>query len=837
MNTSDPVQLLLSKLDGVKPSGTGKWIARCPAHADVQQSLGIKFPGDNGAVILTCYAGCDTKQIVAALGMGMSDLWSPKEKPARAARPQIVATYDYVEENGTLLYQAVRYRPKGFKQRRPDGRGWSWNLGDAPRVPYHLPELIAAVQAGKVVFICEGEKDVDALRAIGLTATTNAAGAEKWRPEYVPFFQGAHVVILPDNDEPGRKHARTVARALHPVAASLRVVQLPDLPVKGDVSDWLKAGGSASDLRQIAKAAPLWEPTEEDTDADQADDSALTEGLPAIETNHRRLREQSADALSAILSSNDPPTVFVRAGRLARVESDEDDRAGIAEFDEAMLRGHMDRCANWISTSDRRGAIPIHPPAAVVKDLLSLPQWPGVPALSGIVTAPLVAPDGTLRTEPGYLPDARVYYHAPGTLALPDNTPTPENISAAKTLLLDTLMRDFPFVDQSSRAHALALLLLPFVRLLIPGPTPFHLIDAPTAGTGKSLLAELVSIPFVPGAAIPTTAAEDEDEWRKKITSSLLRGPSHFWVDNIQRRLVSGQLAAAITAVEWSDRRLGQSEDVTLPVRCVWVGTGNNATLSDEITRRTLWIRLDARVERPWLREGFHIGDIKAWARQERPKLIAAALTLVRAWLEAGRPKYSGKPLGSFERWSEIIGGILETIEVPGFLANASELYDRLDPEREAWGAFLTKWHKEYGDNPKGVSEIFPLATEDGLLLEALGPGSEQSQKIALGRLLRNKRDRIYGEYRLCGAKGKARAAQYVVSIVSVMSSLDPNAETYTENVQADTLIESGGIDSKDSLYSHAPVDYEPVDTEGISDPFSDDDFDPFGDEDQKAED
>ena len=184
-----------------------------------------------------------------------------------SGKPKIVATYDYRDEADKLLFQVIRYLPKSFKQRRPIGSGeWDWHLVDAKTkeplvrlVPYRLPELLAA-PAVWAVAIVEGEKDVDRLAKVGIVATTCAIGAGKWRSEYAEHFRGRKVVILPDNDEVGRKHAQQVAASLHGVAGSVRVVELPGLPEKGDVSDWLDQGGTKIKLVDLVLATSEWAP-------------------------------------------------------------------------------------------------------------------------------------------------------------------------------------------------------------------------------------------------------------------------------------------------------------------------------------------------------------------------------------------------------------------------------------------------------------------------------------------------------------------------------------------------------------------------------------------------
>ncbi|MGB9826369.1 MAG: AAA family ATPase, partial [Desulfofundulus sp.] len=187
--------------------------------------------------------------------------------PMKSQRGEIVATYDYRDEDGNLLFQVVRTEPKGFFQRRPDGKGsWVNRLDNVRLVPYRLPEVLEAVRRGLPVYVVEGEKDADNLARLGLVATTNPGGAGKWRPEFSEYLRGADVVILPDNDEVGKRHARQVAQSLAGKAASIKILELPDLPPKGDVSDWFAAAGPdgetqrLEELLRLAAEAPEWQP-------------------------------------------------------------------------------------------------------------------------------------------------------------------------------------------------------------------------------------------------------------------------------------------------------------------------------------------------------------------------------------------------------------------------------------------------------------------------------------------------------------------------------------------------------------------------------------------------
>jgi len=249
MSTAAPAWAVLEKRGGLVTIGKDRHMAACPAHADDKRSLQITA-GDR-ALLLKCFAGCKLESVTEALGVKMSDLFAPTDRPRTPAPTpgKVVARYDYVDEHGVLLYQVERLDPKSFRQRKPEGEGWSYKLGDVRRVLYRLPDLLAS--APRPVCLVEGEKDCDNLRRLGLVATTIAGGAGAWRPEYAEPLQGRTVVILPDNDEPGRQFAMQASTWL---LRSLIVV-LPGLPEKGDASDWIAAGGTARQLGELARAA------------------------------------------------------------------------------------------------------------------------------------------------------------------------------------------------------------------------------------------------------------------------------------------------------------------------------------------------------------------------------------------------------------------------------------------------------------------------------------------------------------------------------------------------------------------------------------------------------
>ena len=255
-----PVDLVLSRLSHVKRV-SGGYMARCPAHDDKNPSLSIT-EGNDGRVLLKCFAGCSTEEIVKALGLTMSDLFPPNDKPQKK-KADVLPTYFYTDEKGKIIFGIVRTPQKQFMAVHLDGDGWAYGMGGANPTIYNLPKVIDAVNKGELVFVVEGEKDADNLTMLGFMATTNPFGAGKWHAEYSNYLKNADVVIIPDNDEVGRRHAEQVARSLIGKAKRIRLLELPNLPTKGDVSDWLEAGGTKEELLSLAEQAPLYEPKDE----------------------------------------------------------------------------------------------------------------------------------------------------------------------------------------------------------------------------------------------------------------------------------------------------------------------------------------------------------------------------------------------------------------------------------------------------------------------------------------------------------------------------------------------------------------------------------------------
>ena len=231
----DPTERLLSLLASVRVTGENQYLARCPAHEDAHASLSVSRSDSAGSCLVKCQAGCETSAVLNAIGLTMKDLFPSVRSNGTSS---IVAEYDYRDAASQLLYQVIRFNPKDFRQRKPNGHGgYVWKLGTTPRVLFRLPELLAA-DPSAWVFVVEGEKDVLTLAKLGLIGTCNPGGAEKWNclSDY-SALHGRRVCIITDRDDPGRRHGQDVAARLQGKAAMVRVIE--PLGTGKDISDWL----------------------------------------------------------------------------------------------------------------------------------------------------------------------------------------------------------------------------------------------------------------------------------------------------------------------------------------------------------------------------------------------------------------------------------------------------------------------------------------------------------------------------------------------------------------------------------------------------------------------
>jgi putative DNA primase/helicase len=512
--------------------------------------------------------------------------------------------------------------------------------------------------------------------------------------------------------------------------------------------------------------------------ASHASEGAVGRPRPTISV-HDPLHEKVAAATAALILANDPqfPRVLVRGNTLVRVA----ERGELEELDADSLRVEVSAAAQFEKTVKNEPCA-VDPPVDVCRALRSADsaEYGDLSRVDRIVDVPVLSASGRLITEPGYHAADRVYYlPAPGLEGVgPFSVDLVDDVERARRLLLDELLGDFDFVDESSRANAMALLLLPFVRDFIGDtPTPLHGILAPQPGVGKTFLAQAALIPGC--GLVPAQAAAEGEEWRKRITSSLLNGSPAVLLDNL-REVESGALAGSLTSPMWQDRILGESRIVSLPNRAAWVVTGNNLRVSSENVQRMVWIDLDPgdhEVARKRGKGAFRHPDLHAWAVNNRGDLVAAALTLVKFWLDQIHPEVTGpqsdhaeaprvyyqrlddgrvvgdRTMGSFEHWASVIGGILAANGIEGFLANRDRLELEADDELHDAADFLASWHA-LNLNPVEASELRARCTS-GELRDRLPASLVGSRDLPrdLGNWLRDHKGQRIGGYQLVREK------------------------------------------------------------------------------------
>lgn len=442
--------------------------------------------------------------------------------------------------------------------------------------------------------------------------------------------------------------------------------------------------------------------------------------LPPINISNRQLRDISGESIAALRQANDPPQLFIRSGEMVYIGIDEESRPKILAATESHLRGRLARSADFYRSTDS-GDRSVPPPVDAVKDIFSLPpdRW-GLPALNAIVEVPTLRRDGTLVDTPGYDRQSRLFYAPVRNLRLP---PMPEEICSdhvdiAKTLI-DEAIGEFPYADESSRANLYGLLLTPILRPALGGCTPLALVDAPQAGTGKSLLVDVFAMITTGRPAPMMPYPKSDEEMEKRIGSSLLGGRSMICFDNLEGVLHSPSLALVLTAKDYETRILGVSENMLVPNQATWVVTGNNIRPSGDMPRRCYHIRLDAQMSRPYQGRQFKHANLLEWVGTHRAELLHALLVIARSWFSVGAPCRVQDPLGSFESWHRTIGSILDYAGIDGFLGNLTEFLDQADETANQWESFLLVLG-EYFEKEFTVAELIERIGDSDRLRKAL---------------------------------------------------------------------------------------------------------------------
>jgi hypothetical protein len=466
---------------------------------------------------------------------------------------------------------------------------------------------------------------------------------------------------------------------------------------------------------------------------------------PAIDITNEA---EGIQAIVGAMAKGQFPDLYKRAGAPCWVGEDEEGHPTINALASENLRAYLQENAlTYAVVEDKETAgtreVWTLPHPRTCATILGRRDWP-LPRLRGIVTSPVIRPDGTLLAEPGYDEPTGLFLHPRSTLRRLSQRVTGEAVTRAKAIVLDQMLADFPWQDPKvDRANYLGMLLTPILRHYFHGPTPMLVITANDQGSGKTLLKDIFGYCY--GISSPTWS-QSEEELRKSITAQLhTKGQPVVVFDNLPNGFVinSATLSNLLTGEYWGDRLLGASTSVQVRNDRVWILTGNSLKTGGDNERRTVWARLWVDEPDADQRGGFTVGPLRPWLRSNASTVVAALVTMVRAWLADGA-KIVEVRKGDYGEWASIVAGVLDYLEVPGWLAGRG---DSRDAEKQIWGRLFVTWREKFAD--QGVTSGAALAALIDLAPPSRAKRGEIPSKQEFGQMLSAHQDRYIGNYRL----------------------------------------------------------------------------------------
>jgi hypothetical protein len=455
-----------------------------------------------------------------------------------------------------------------------------------------------------------------------------------------------------------------------------------------------------------------------------------------------------ADALDGVLrlmSEGRLPDLYKRSGGPCWVHQDDRGNPQVQQLGTDNLRAYLaDHVVSYVVKKDVDGVATEDRELLMPKTcgtILGRKDWP-LPRLRGIVTSPVVRQDGTLLQAPGYDPVSGLYLQPRVPLRRLQPQVTRESLEKARQIVLDEMLADFPWAQNADRAHYLGALLTPILRPHFHGPTPMFIITATAPGSGKSLLKDVFKALY--GTA-ETAWPENDTELRKSITTQLYTtGQPVVVLDNLPNGYVirSPVLSSLLTQEDWGDRVLGSTASVTMPNDRLWIVTGNALRTGGDNGRRAMWVRLDPDCPDPDQRDGFRVGDLRPWLRAKASTVVAALVTMVRAWLAAGAPTVRVRK-GDYSEWASMLAGLLAFLEVDGWMADRDQVQDQ-DDELQEWQAFLEMWREKLGDQPVQTGAVIAALPD-----HVPRKGDDLPSAKQLGAWLKSREGRYFGTHKL----------------------------------------------------------------------------------------
>lgn len=482
--------------------------------------------------------------------------------------------------------------------------------------------------------------------------------------------------------------------------------------------------------------------------------------------------------------------IYVRGRKLTRVVRDKgrsdwmrrpDGSPEIAQIRPAALVEQLSRAAVWITVRKGRGGEPTPtrtiPPGWVAAALAEREEW-DLPHIEGVAESPVFRADGTILDEPGYDPDTRLLYDPRGEWYPP--VPAEPTHADATQALADLLapFSEFPFIDDSARAATAALILSLVGRAAISGQVPLFSAQAPTPGSGKGLLIAAASLIGTGRLAPMMAQAADDEENRKRLLALAIESPRLIVIDNVEGTFGTPSLAMAMTTGEIRDRKLGATETVAATLRSVWAITGNNVQFKSDFGRRVVPIDLDPQIERPESRR-FKRRDLLGWVEEQRPRLVVAALTVLRAFVTAGRPDQGLDPVGSYESWDRLVRRAVYWAGGVDPMGGVARVQAEADDDTDRIRVLLHAWRMSLGGRSVTANEALRWAeSSDSDLKDAMAAFCKDGKATArgIGYALRKLQGRIVSglKIRRDGAD-RTNNAKWVVDDAS-RANTDDNA-------------------------------------------------------------
>jgi len=468
---------------------------------------------------------------------------------------------------------------------------------------------------------------------------------------------------------------------------------------------------------------------------------------PVIYADPGRLAQIVEEGFQALLNSDEP--VYQRGKELVFpvvLDRSQDDggvrrergATVIHPASASWLTVALARAAEWLRHTPKGKIAPTDPQVRHALAIMSqVGSWP-FPVLQGIVNAPTLRADGSILQVPGYDSASGLIFE-PGGVEFPPIPDRPTKDQAVTALAeFEPLFAGFPFVDEAAKAVVWSGILSGLVGQMLPS-IPLHAFDAPTAGSGKSLLAETIGAIVLGFKPSLMNQGKEEAEDEKRLATALRAGDRVIWIDNCNRPIEGDTLCSILTQESVKLRILGRSEQVELPCNVLVLATGNNLIVSDDMTRRSLVCRLDARVERPDRRQ-FDF-DPRRVASARRVDLVVAGLTALRAYIAADRPG-ALSPVGSFEGWSALVREALVWCGYGDPDETRTAILDD-DPKKAALIEVLETWFQWWGDNELTVRQAREADEVEGVLIEATNRPLWSSKSV--GWYLKRNLDRVVG--------------------------------------------------------------------------------------------